>query len=181
MNALALNQTGVAAVRFTAHQLFGLLLFREQGKTVRHIAALVDLPEASLDAALSVAERGELERVPAYGGTSLKLQLGRKQTAKDTFAAGGGDELFLPRWQRAILRQLARNGGEITAAEANAIRSSYADGVDAGMTGLHAALKTNRMAFALGEHDGQGIYRLTGEPLERLRALIANRWQAAAS
>lgn len=181
MNAITLDRPGAAAVRFTAHQLFGLLLFREQGKTVRHIASLVDLPEASLDAALSVAERGELERVPAYGGTSLKLQLGRKQSAKDTFAAGGSDELFLPRWQRAILRQLARNGGEITVAEANAIRSSYEDGIDAGMTGLHTALKTNRMALMLVDRDGQGIYRLAGEPLERLHALIANRWQLAAS
>lgn len=179
MNHVAVSAP-LGSTRFTAHQLFGLLMFREQGKTLRHMAALVDLPEQSLAAALDVAERGELERIPAYSGTSLKLQLGHKgQSAKDTFAAGGGDEQFLPRWQRAILRRLVRNGGEIAVDEANAIRCSYERGFSAGIIALHDALKANRMALTLVRRDGQGIYQLDGEDLERLRALIANRWVAA--
>lgn len=163
------------SLQFHAHQLFGILLYREQGKSVREIAGLLCLAEDHLDAALAGAERGEVARVPAYEGSTLKIRDARGK--RYLSAAKGDDELFLSRWQRVLLRQLCQNGGEITVAEANAIRCRYPDGLEAGISALHKALKAHHMALDLFDRDGRGVYRITDEQLATLRDIIANRWR----
>lgn len=173
MSAVLYPVAPSVALGFNAHQLFGLLLYREQGKTLGEIAALVQVPADLIGTALNSAEAGELERVPAHAG-SVCRQHGNKNR-KASPATGGSTELFLPRWQRAVLRRIAMNGGMITLSEANSIRGSYPDGVIAGIEPLRVALKANGMEWQMV----RGGYRIEAEALAQLRALIANRWQVA--
>ena len=167
-----------AALRFTPEQVFGLLIYRERGNSVRRISAALRMPEASIDAALAQGEAGDIERVPAANGTGLRLAESRT-SARHQVADGGQRELFLPRWQRAVLRALARNDGIISVAGAHAMRHTYVDGAEAGMESLHEALKVNGMAWAQRVRAGEWVYQIDDAALARLRALIANRWQAA--
>lgn len=151
MNAVSMQYAPPApSLQFHAHQLFGILLYREQGKTLGEISALLRMPEDKLGAALAVAEQGEVERVPAYSGSTPNLQF-RGESTRKTLADGGAAELFLPRWQRALLRRLCSGDGEIAFTEANSIRSSYADGIEDGMGTLNYC--------AQGKPHGLGVFR----------------------
>lgn len=174
----AIAAPAAAGPRFTPDQIFGLLLYRELGKTVGEISLALNLPETVIDVAMAEGEAGTVERAPAANGNGLRLAEDRRNR-RQIFAEGGAGELFLPRWQRAVLRALARNDGVIGVAGAHALRSTYVDGVDAGMEALHAALRSNCMSWVLIERQGEAVYQIDEAALARLRALIANRWQEA--
>jgi hypothetical protein len=164
----------VIHARLTPDAVFGALIFRERRFDVKKIAHSLAVPTRELMGAIARAEEGEYQRVPASEGGSGTA--GSPYARNSKVGDGPEDEVFLQRWERSVLRLIARSGGVLAVARACAIRAAYPHRDHFTLEALHRGMKAQGLRWEIEIRDGAAYYVLTDKSVEILTALISNRW-----